>query len=162
MSQPTASEQVLYIFKTGKLIHDRSMKIQSQYLAENKRRPFADLSLAPLRLVPEIRDRQALTMSGLADTLEVSQPSASAMVQRLVDKGILYRERSTEDRRKVVVRISPDSVKEIEVLENNILQLFMQLVNKVGPDTTRQWCAVPARIKQALDAEAAKHHRPSA
>jgi DNA-binding MarR family transcriptional regulator len=156
MNEKSVVEQARYIFRTGKLIHDRIMKIQSQYLASNESCPFGDLSIAQLYAIREIRDRGPLTMSELAEILEVSPPSASAMVDRLVEKGLLSREHSTKDRRKVLVRISPDSVKEIEALENNILQLFVQLVNQIGPETTQQWCTVLSCIKQQLVYDAKK------
>lgn len=80
-------------------------------MVTSRNRPFGNLSIAQLYAVREIRGHVMLTMSELADILEASPPSASAMVDRLVEKGILWREHSTEDRRKVVVIISPDSVK---------------------------------------------------
>jgi DNA-binding MarR family transcriptional regulator len=72
------------------------------------------------------------------------------MVDRLVDKGVLSREHSTEDRRKVVVRISPEAVKKIESVETRVLQLFEKLVQKLGPETTQQWCRVLKRINAVL------------
>jgi DNA-binding MarR family transcriptional regulator len=89
-------------------------------------------------------------MSELAELLGVSPPSASTMVDRLVDKGVLSREHSTEDRRKVVVRISPESAKNIESVESSILQLFEGLVEKLGPETTRQWCRVLKHVNAVL------------
>lgn len=143
-------EQARYIFTTGKVIHDRILKIQSNQLASDSCDAFGELSVSQVHVIRQVRKHGTLAMSELADLLGVSPPSASTMVDRLVDKGVLSREHSTEDRRKVVVRISPEAIKKIESVETRILQLFEILVEKLGPETTRQWCRVLERVNAAL------------
>ncbi len=143
-------DQARYIFTTGKLIHDRILKIQSLHLASNCCGPSVDLSVAQLHVIRIVRRHGVLAMSDLADLMGVSPPSASAMVDRLVEKGALCREHSTRDRRKVVVRISPEADKKIAGVEASVLQLFVDLVGKLGPETTRKWCQVLECVKGAL------------
>ncbi len=153
MSNDVVMDQARYIFFTGKVIHDQILNIQSRYLASAHSGPFKDLSVAQLHVIRTVRSHQELTMSALAELLNVSPPSASAMVDRLVEKGALSREHSTEDRRKVVVRISPQAIKHAEEVESAIMELFVKLVEKIGPETTTQWCRVLERIKSVLTQE---------
>jgi DNA-binding MarR family transcriptional regulator len=148
-------EMARYIFTTGKLIHDRIIKIQSQYLASFEKSPFQELSISQLHAIRIVRESGELSMSELAEQMAVSPPSASAMVDRLVEKGVLCREHSTQDRRKVVVRISPEAVKKAEEIEQRIMQLFVDLVGKIGSETAQKWCDVLSRVKSALPEEAA-------
>jgi DNA-binding MarR family transcriptional regulator len=150
MTTDAVKAQARYIFTTGKVIHDRILKIQSNQLASDNCGDFGELSVSQLHVIRLIRKHGALAMSELAGLLGVSPPSASTMVDRLVEKGVLSREHSTEDRRKVVVRISPESAKNIESVEGTILQLFEDLVEKLGPETTRQWCRVLKHINAVL------------
>lgn len=150
MTEDAVREQARYIFTTGKVIHDRIFKIQSNQLASDSCSAFGELSVCQVHVIRLVRKHGILTMSELADLLGVSPPSASTMVDRLVDKGVLSREHSTEDRRKVVVRISPEAIKKIEFVETSILQLFENLVEKLGPETTQQWCQVLKRINAVL------------
>ncbi len=150
MTDNAVREQARYIFTTGKVIHDRILKIQSNQLASDSCDAFGELSVGQVHAIRLVRKHGTLAMSELAELLRVSPPSASTMVDRLVDKGVLSREHSTEDRRKVVVRISPEAVKKIESVETTILQLFECLVEKLGPETTRQWCQVLKRINTVL------------
>lgn len=90
------------------------------------------------------------TISNLAERLNVSPPSASCMVDRLEDKGLLYRERSTEDRRKVVVRLSKMAAVQAKQMEEAVLAAFLDLVEKVGPETAQKWCEVLERVEQVL------------
>jgi DNA-binding MarR family transcriptional regulator len=150
MTNDAVKEQARYIFTTGKVIHDRILKIQANQLASDSCETFGELSVSQLHVVRLVRKHGTLAMSELAELLEVSPPSASTMVDRLVDKGVLSREHSTEDRRKVVVRISPEAIKKIESVETSVLQLFEGLVEKLGPETTRQWCRVLKEINAVL------------
>ena len=150
MTQDAINAQARFIFTTSKIIHDRILKIQSKQLATDSCEAFGELSVGQVHAIRLIRKHEELAMSELADLLGVSPPSASTMVDRLVDKGVLSREHSTEDRRKVVVRISPEAVKKIELVESSIIQLFEGLVAKLGPETTQQWCQVLKRINTVL------------
>ena len=153
MSRDSIQEQARYIFTTGQVIHNQILKIQSEYLASSKSGPFKDLSVTQLHVIRVVRSHNELSMSELAELLSVSPPSASAMVDRLVDKGALTREHSTQDRRKVVVRIAPGAVQHAEAVEGAIMALFVGLVEQIGPETTDQWCQVLKRIKSVVTTE---------
>jgi len=162
MQDTAATEKARYIFATGKLIHDRIIRIQSQFLASCEEGFASDLSMGQLHAMRIVRESGELTMSELAEQMAVSPPSASAMVDRLVEKDLLSREHSTEDRRKVVVRISPEAVKKAEAIEDSILQLFVILVDKIGADTAQKWCDVLASVKSVLSITPDAQLSPSA
>lgn len=150
MKRDMTIETARYICDTGKIVHDRILKIQGHYLSSSEEGPVTELSVAQLNAVKILMDFGELTMSELADQLAVSPPSASAMVDRLVEKGVFCREHSTQDRRKVVVRISPEAEKIAEEIKSNIMQFFIDLVDKIGAETAQQWCDVLTCVKRAL------------
>lgn len=92
-----------------------------------------------------------MSMTELAEILMVSPPSASAMVDRLVEKGLLTRKHGIADRRQVLVSISPDSAPTVMEMEDAVLQSFSELVEKIGYDTTEKWCRVLNRVKHVLE-----------
>lgn len=161
MTKKATLDQARYIFTTGKLIHDQILKIQSRHLSCCNAGPLTDLSVAQLHVIRVIRSHGEMAMSELADQVGVSPPSASAMVDRLVEKGVLCREHSTRDRRKVVVRISPEGVRKAEEVEAGILRLFVDLVEKLGPDTAEKWCQVLERVKAVLAQDGGPDAPPS-
>ncbi len=73
------------------------------------------------------------------------------MVDRLVERGLLTRTPSDQDRRKVVIRVTPDALKDIAQVEEIILGSFVELVDAVGPETTKKWCEVLQQIKRVLE-----------
>ena len=94
-----------------------------------------------------------VSITELSHLLGVSPPSASNMVERLVEKGLLVREPSPDDRRKVVISVAPPVVAEIRHVEESVLGLFVGLVERLGPETARKWCEVLAAIKTVIEAD---------
>ena len=92
-------------------------------------------------------------MSELSDLTNVSPPSSSVMVDRLVEKGILVRGHSAGDRRKAMVRISPKAVQGIKQIEEGILQSFTGLVEDIGYETAQKWCEVIQKVMAVLNKE---------
>ncbi len=151
MDKKETLERARFIFTTGKMIRDRILRIHAADApAKCNREACLDLSLSQIYVTMVTRERGQLTVTELAEILGVSPPSASAMVERLVEKGILTREHSRADRRKVVVRVSPDAEKDMEQVEERILQSFVDLVEKIGPETSRKWCEALERVKEVV------------
>lgn len=65
-----------------------------------------DLSMGQLRTLMALATLQAVNISTLAETLEVSKPTASTLVDQLVQRGLVERTEDTEDRRRTLVALS--------------------------------------------------------
>lgn len=142
------------IFTTGRLIHDRILKLQTGYVTEKRGgsiRP--ELSLPQLFAIMTIEKSDPVSMTRLSELLGVSPPSASAMVDRLVERGLLAREHSATDRRRVTVRVSPDIRRDVKGIETVILHSFVDLIDEIGLETARQWNDVLVRVGEVLARE---------
>jgi DNA-binding MarR family transcriptional regulator len=154
MNKKETLEHARFIFTTGKLIRDRIIRIQARHMVANGRNgQEEELSLSQLHTVHVLHDCGPVTVSQLAAALGVTPPSASTMVDRLVEKGLLSREPSREDRRKVLVSVSPEALKKIDAIEETILHSFVDLVEKIGPKTARMWCQVLKRVREVQEEE---------
>lgn len=143
-----------YIFTTGRMIQERILRVKTEYFASTeKHNVFKDLSMPQLQAVMMIRMRKSVSINELSEILYVSPPSASAMVDRLVEKGILTRTQSEADRRKVVVQVSPKAEEVIQGIELSILNSFVDLVEKIGKKTAKKWCEVLEQVKIVLEKE---------
>ena len=71
-----------------------------------KRFHAGSLSIVHLNLLMLLRFNGPLTMSRLAEMLDVSVASATGIVDRMEKKGVIERRRSDEDRRVVEVHVS--------------------------------------------------------
>lgn len=147
-------DQAWEIFSKGRKIHEWIFQLETGYMAQSGMdKAFGDLSFAQMRTIKFVKTKGELSITQLAELLQVSAPSASTMVDRLVEKGVLIREPDNNDRRKVVVTISPDMVKIIEQIEKEIFGSFIDLVKEVGPELADDWCRILTRIEEILDRE---------
>jgi DNA-binding MarR family transcriptional regulator len=144
-------EQARYIHDTGVLIHERIFRIQARQMAAGPHpKGMANLSMQQLYTLTAIWHRRTVSVTELASVMGVSPPSASAMVERLVEKNLVSREPDPADRRKVVVKVTPLFEASAEKVEAAIMKTFVDIVQKIGPDAARQWCEVLAGIKGHL------------
>lgn len=155
MPEDNLLNQAQYIFTTVRLIRGHVLKIHANRvkkdIAGSKQQ---ELTMTQRIAVMMIDERGPLTIKALADMLGISSPSASAMVDKLVSKGILSREQSREDRRKVKVSISPAAAKSIESVKQIALGAYVDLIKRVGPQTTRKWCDVLEELKRVIEKDA--------
>lgn len=152
MTNQNTMASARYIFTTGRTIHDRIMRISTSAcmnIAKDDR--FRELSAPQMNMLMMIRVREAVSVTELAALLAVSPPSVSTMVDRLVERGLLTRTPCIQDRRKVVIRVSPEALKDIAQVEEMVLGSFVELVEAVGTETTQKWCEVLQQIKKVLE-----------
>lgn len=145
-------EQARSIAMAGRKLKSRMFAIQARVCEECAPCKGEELSVAQMHTLMTVQGCGESTITNLAVLLGVSPPSASCMVDRLVDKGFLHRERSRKDRRKVVVHLSEQAVKHMQKMEEAVLATFVELVEKVGPETAEKWCEVFARVDEVLAA----------
>lgn len=149
MADQKIIEQARFIFTTGKLLRRHIFSTLARSEVEGKY-GCSDLSLAQFNLLMAVQTQGAITGGELAAQLGVSPPSVSVMVERLVERGLLVRERSTEDRRKVVLRISNDEALHLARIEEQVLASFVDLVEEVGDETADKWVEVLHQVEQVL------------
>lgn len=66
-----------------------------------------ELTFAQARALFMLAARKELTVSQLAKSLDVGNPTASILVQQLVERGLVTRTEDTADRRHTILRLSP-------------------------------------------------------
>lgn len=152
MTTPETLAQARYILVTGKMIRDRLDRIIIKHIRSNQSHLLGeDLSLAQMYAVLTIRDQGQVSITELSEILNVSAPSASNMVERLVEKQILDRKPSQQDRRRMVVTIATQAKREIEAMEALVTASFVEIIEKIGPDLTRKWRQVLDKISEVID-----------
>ena len=62
-----------------------------------------ELSMGQLKTLMTLASKEAMTVGGLADMLNIGKPAASILVDRLVQNGLVERTEDPEDRRRTVV-----------------------------------------------------------
>ncbi|MBI9076040.1 MAG: MarR family transcriptional regulator [Desulfatibacillum sp.] len=151
MSNDETMEQARFIFSSVVMMRDLMFRAQRKSAWFAKRSGLESLTLPQMHAVFAVQARGEVTISQLAEALDVSPPSVSVMVDRLVEKGIFQRRHCEEDRRKVMVCMSPKIDGAMQEFEETGLVVFADIVDKIGPETTRKWIEVFGEIRKAMN-----------
>lgn len=149
-------EQARAILSTLRVLQLRITRTYGQKLrlaGENDTPLCAELTLPQLNATKAIHERGEVSIKELSEMLYVSAPSASAMVDRLVDLGVLVREQSQEDRREVRVRVSASGKRSIQLHEEELLESIMDLLEKLSPQDACKWHEVYRRLREVVEEE---------
>jgi DNA-binding MarR family transcriptional regulator len=96
--------------------------------------PGGRMSLVHLNVLFALSSEGPLPMNGLAELLDVSQASATGIVDRMEQRGLVTRERDAEDRRVVRVVLTPEGDGLIEQLAANRRDKLGQLLDSLAED----------------------------
>ena len=147
MSDSNVTKQARYIFGVAKMVRHHVMsslpKVEGVCM-------HGDLSVAQMNLILAVRTRGEVTLTELAEILGVSPPSVSVMVERLVERELLMRERATSDRRKVLIQVSPGASQHIAEMEERVVATFVELLEELGPSTAGKWHEVLEKVEGVL------------
>lgn len=133
------------------------MQLQRRVVMRTTRNRFngapsaSELSMPQMLTLRVIREQREMSIKEIAHASDVSPPSASAMVERLVDMGMLTRETSPSDRRGVRISITQEGEETLNLIEGELLNALMEIMESIGVEPTRKWCEVYDRIQQYLD-----------
>jgi DNA-binding MarR family transcriptional regulator len=97
----------------------------------------AELSLPQTMLLFELNEAGTVSMSDLSKRLQVTQGVATRMVDRLLERGMVKRERDKADRRVVLVSLSQEGERiavEIETVYKLKIQELFQTVSRKERD----------------------------
>lgn len=147
---PNTLNQARFIQRTIKRLHSRMLKQHGPFLVEGDGDP-TELTTTQLTTLTAVVDHKVMTLKEIAEATRVSAPSASTMVDKLVEAGALRREHSKVDRREVQVSISPKGRKAVDEFEKYMLEYVTELIDGVGPECAKMWCDVYEHIEQFID-----------
>ena len=102
-----------------------------------------------------------ISLKKLAETIGVTPAAASVMVDILVTKQIIKRTRSKDDRRAIQVRLTPQTTRLFEIVDQSLGQAVMGVGGALGFEVLHDWLrilvAVSAALRQTVGAVACGH-----
>ncbi|MCD6288326.1 MAG: MarR family transcriptional regulator [Candidatus Hydrogenedentes bacterium] len=138
-------EQARTIFEAARALQKRIMGRKCRFGSSDK--DFChSLTMPQVNMLSVIRSFDGASLKDLANSLGVSAPSASSMVDRLVEMGAITREQNPDDRREVIVRVSAQTAEILDQIEADILHGIVEYLEKLGPEYAEKWCDVYERL----------------
>ena len=110
---------------TAAIIADFRATMGQLKCASSERLLRLGVSMAQLHIMFTLQRSGDMTMSHLAEVLNVSLSNATGLIDRLEERGYITRERVTTDRRVVLVRVTPageQMLDEVDALSDALLR----------------------------------------
>lgn len=110
---------------TGAIIADFRATMAQLKCASSERLLRLGVSMAQLHIMFTLQRSGEMTMSHLADVLNVSLSNATGLIDRLEERGYIARERVPTDRRIVLVRVTAageQMLTEVDALSDELLR----------------------------------------
>lgn len=109
-----------------------------------------NLTTAQIKLLTCFSDKDEHTMTALSRSLAVSMPTMTAMVDRLEAANMVKRERDTDDRRVVRVRLTTAGKKELEKLVQIRRSEMEKILRYLTEDEMKNFLVSIEKVAQLL------------
>ena len=126
----------------------RATDLHSKYLAKN-----TGLTTAQLLILQSIQNMGEVSIGEISKKISLSQATVTSILDRLVDKGLVYRERSTEEKRKVHAYLTEDAVALIKDAPAPLQEQFTKQFEALNEWEQSMMISSLQRIAQMMDAE---------
>ena len=97
-------------------------------------------------ILKSFAEKNEWTVTQLANVLPADAPRISRLVSKLVDRGLLRRRRRTDDRRVVLLRLTPQGTELTEELRQRVSQHENRLLAGVSPAELETLRTVTSKI----------------
>jgi len=123
------------------------------------------VSVAQLHILNMLQRNGEMPMSRLAELLNVSLSNATGLIDRIEERGFVERTRVPEDRRIVMIRVTPDGLRmldEIDALSDELLRSVLGRLDRAKLGAVSQTAAaLRLELEVATGREALDRHAGS-
>ncbi|MFD2670571.1 MarR family winged helix-turn-helix transcriptional regulator [Marinicrinis sediminis] len=116
-----------------------------------------EVTLDQFSVIRYIDSQGASTSTELSEVLCVGKSSITALVTRLVDKGLLIRKEDEHDRRVILLALTEKGVEICRAIEERIAQLLSTYINHFEPEEVLNFINTYEKLAQLLDNERRSH-----
>jgi DNA-binding MarR family transcriptional regulator len=154
-TQPAASElgqTASSVELTDRIIADIRVTMSAMKCAMSERLVRLGISMAQLHIMYTLQRNGVMTMSRLADVLGVSLSNATGLVDRMEERGYVERTRVPEDRRIVLVRVTPAGTGLIQTSDAMSDELMRGVLARLDRAELPAIAHAVAEVREALEA----------
>ena len=108
------------------------------------------VSMAQLHIMYTLQRTGEMTMSHLADVLNVSLSNATGLIDRLEERGYITRDRVPTDRRVVMVRVTPEGQRMLGEVDALSDELFRSVLDRLPATQLRGVAHAISALREAV------------
>jgi DNA-binding MarR family transcriptional regulator len=135
-----------------RIIADFRASMTQLKCASSERLLRLGLSMAQLHILYTVQRNGEMTMSRLADVLNVSLSNATGLVDRIEERGFIERTRVPEDRRIVLIRVTPAGARMLDEVDAISDDLLRSVLGRLSASQLGGVAKAVADLRLALDA----------
>src|SRR5262252_3189177 len=105
-----------------------------------------NVSFSQIFLLACLDQKEVLTMSAIAQKMEHTTAAASGLVARLENLGYVVRSHASDDRRKVMVCITPKGSALVRRIREEMVGNLMKIMEFLSPEEQRAWLQIYSKI----------------
>lgn len=150
-----------FILRTNKLLQQHLLTEANRRLSGRKsakgshKRLLRDISGGQVHLIHTLErllefHPDGVSLNRLSEELGVSAASVSGMVNRLVDKGLIERRQSEQDRRQIRIFLSDAMQKEIELRKLKMRHGAMRIVSELDDEVVERWFEIMHEVAKKI------------
>lgn len=159
MTENEFKSKVAYIVETNGLLKDY---IESVVIKDIKSRMaddnFKNLNTNHIQAALILKSISPCTLKKFAATIRMSKAAASALVDRMVKSGLIRREENPQNRREVLLTVSPEFEAHVSYVRAEMTRWFELLADRIGMETFEKWHSVMVALNRVLQDEIESHH----
>ncbi len=125
-------------------------KIVKMFATLGQHRKDITLTKTELRILELLFRKGELTMSQIAQNMEVSMSTATGIVGKLVDKRLVTRERKRDDRRVVKIALTEEGKKTAISHEKEKVEMARKLTELLTPEEFEKLTMILERIAERI------------
>lgn len=115
-----------------------------------------DLTMAQMKVMVRLHSGSEATLKQLAEELNVSAPSMSASVEKLVRSGLVTRIEHPEDRRFIIVKLTPDGQTMMDRLQQGRRVRMHTILELLTPDQLNALEAALTPLMEIIENDASR------
>ena len=105
-----------------------------------------DVSFPQYFLLTYLDQKEVLTMSGIAQKMGHTTAAASGLVARLENLNYVVRSSTREDRRKVMICITPKGSALVRRIREEMVENIMKIMGHLTTDEQKAWLQIYSKI----------------
>ncbi len=145
------SDKVDFIVRTDGLLKDYIESVVVKAIkAEMPDDSFKKMTSNHIRAALLLRTIQPCSLKEFATAMRLSKAAASAQVDRMVKTGTVLREVNPDNRRELILTVSPALEAHVAHVHTRMIRWFGSIIDQLGLETFEKWHEVMVALNTVL------------
>lgn len=151
MTEDDYMEKVSFIVETDGLLRDYITSVVIKDIKsriDDKR--FVRISSNHIHAALLLKTIAPCSLKDFAAVMRLSKSSASALVERMVEKKIIERQPNQDNRREILLSVDVEFEKHVVFVRKELSAWFASLLDDLGPEAFEKWYAVMQQLNTVM------------